>query len=55
VVYQTIEGLKSAISISSNSKVKNPCMACLNGKYPTEVSEAKRFVELRKQERAGHS
>ena len=35
----------------SNGRVKNPCTACLDGKYPTDVSESSRFAALRSSER----
>jgi amidophosphoribosyltransferase len=44
VIYQTMEGLKNAISdaerVPKGSKTfgSNPCTACLDGKYPTDIS-----------------
>lgn len=52
VIYQTIEGLQNSIHTMSQGRVTNPCMACINGQYPTNISEAKRFTELRRKERS---
>ncbi|MBY0470641.1 amidophosphoribosyltransferase [bacterium] len=44
VIYQDMKGLKEAIG-------GNPCMACLDGKYPTDVSAGTRFSEDRTTDR----
>jgi amidophosphoribosyltransferase len=41
VIYQDIEGLTSSIGI------KKPCMACLTGEYPADVSDGVAFAERR--------
>jgi amidophosphoribosyltransferase len=49
VIYQDLEGLQSSISKDG----KRPCMACLDGKYPTDVSRSgKAFSEKRTEHRA---
>lgn len=46
VIYQDVEGLKTAI------QKDNPCMACLDGRYPTDVKAyAARFEKLRTDDR----
>lgn len=52
VIYQNMSGLVSSIASQSASGVNRPCTACLDGKYPTDVSESARFAALRKGERA---
>jgi amidophosphoribosyltransferase len=44
VIYQDFNGLKKAVGPS-------PCMACLDGKYPTDVSQGSRLAEVRLQDR----
>ncbi|MBI3544321.1 MAG: amidophosphoribosyltransferase [Deltaproteobacteria bacterium] len=51
VVYQDIPGLLASLSETGGGRVKKPCMACLDGKYPTDVSESSRFAALRSSER----
>jgi amidophosphoribosyltransferase len=51
VVYQDMKGLLSSIETASGGSVKKPCTACLDGKYPTDVSESSRFAALREAER----
>ncbi|MBI2606733.1 MAG: amidophosphoribosyltransferase [Deltaproteobacteria bacterium] len=51
VIYQTMEGLKQSLARQSGGRVARPCLACLEGEYPTDVSEAARFTEQRKSER----
>lgn len=46
VIYQDLEGLRSAISENGI-----PCMACLDGKYPTDVSSGTRFAATRSADR----
>ena len=48
VIYQEPEDLKKAISPDG---AFNPCMACLDGKYPTDVSSGTRFAAARKADR----
>jgi amidophosphoribosyltransferase len=60
VIYQDVEGLESAINTArtlaggpaqGNSKIR-PCMACIDGKYPTEVAAAgARFAADREADR----
>jgi amidophosphoribosyltransferase len=45
VIYQDIAGLKESI------KKDNPCMACLNGDYPCDVSAARSFSAARAKDR----
>lgn len=40
VIYQTLNGLRDSIS-------GNLCMACLDGKYPTDISAGERFSKTR--------
>lgn len=42
VIYQDLEGLKASLQAAALQKSKdfNPCMACLDGKYPTDISAA---------------
>ncbi|MBI3555141.1 MAG: amidophosphoribosyltransferase [Deltaproteobacteria bacterium] len=51
VVYQDRDGLLKSLDRASHSRVKNPCTACLDGKYPTDVTESSRFAALRNSER----
>lgn len=51
VIYQTMEGLKQSLARQSGGRIARPCMACLEGEYPTDVSAAERFTERRKFER----
>ncbi len=52
IIYISIEGLQNAIeACGEGQKVQDPCMACLNGKYPTDVSEGFRFTEKRVKDR----
>jgi amidophosphoribosyltransferase len=46
VIYQDLEGLRAAIG-------GNPCMACLDGKYPTDISAGKKMAEVRAADRKG--
>jgi len=59
VIYQDVEGLKQSIvdaQDGSSKAVMNPCTACLDGKYPTDVeSSAKCFAAARKIDRGGKS
>ncbi|HEX3853012.1 MAG TPA: amidophosphoribosyltransferase, partial [Polyangiaceae bacterium] len=49
LIYQDLEGLQSALSGADNVK---PCMACLDGKYPTEIGKAgARFAADREADR----
>lgn len=47
VIYLDQEGLREAIG------VKGLCMACLDGKYPTDISHAAAFQERRQNDRRG--
>jgi len=58
VIYQDLAGLENAIHEAQNiatqgkSKKFKPCMACLDGKYPTDVTESgKKFGASRSAER----
>lgn len=53
VVYQDIPGLLESLAETGTGQVKTPCTACLDGKYPTDVSESSRFAALRSSERGG--
>ncbi len=48
VVYQDLPGLRRSLDGPQN---KNPCTACMDGKYPTDVSCAKKFAESRAEDR----
>lgn len=48
VIYQSLDDLRQAVSPDSAFR---PCMACLDGQYPTDVSSGKRFAETRKADR----
>lgn len=51
VIYMTQDLLQK--SLQDNSSVGfTPCMACLDGKYPTDIQEGKRFAERRSRDRA---
>jgi amidophosphoribosyltransferase len=53
LIYLDLPGLKSALVSArqghegSSGTEFSPCMACLDGKYPTDVSDGKRFGEMR--------
>jgi amidophosphoribosyltransferase len=49
VIYQDMEGLRASVSVTG-SKSK-PCMACLDGEYPSDVSQGSRFATARAQDR----
>ena len=52
VVYISQEGLQSAIEKSGEGQpISNPCMACLDGNYPTDVADGFRFAASRVQDR----
>ena len=52
VIYQDLEGLARAIAEASTGKKQATlCMACLNGKYPTDISAGSRFATTRKEDR----
>lgn len=56
VIYQDAAGLKQAINEAANTPGGkrgeiHPCMACLDGKYPTDVSAGTRFAEERRAHR----
>lgn len=55
VIYQDIEGLRESIRDAGEGISRDflPCMACLDGKYVTDVSQAKRMVEKRAEDRGG--
>lgn len=46
LIYQDIAGLKRAVG-------NNPCMACLDGKYPTDISGGRKMAATRERDRAG--
>jgi amidophosphoribosyltransferase len=55
VIYQDIAGLKKAIWAAADGKAKfNPCTACLDGKYPTDVSAGQKMAEARTKDRRNH-
>lgn len=52
VVYQELEGLGQALSRASGKEIQGKiCQACLDGRYPTDVSCSKRFTETRTEDR----
>ncbi|OFZ83147.1 MAG: amidophosphoribosyltransferase [Bdellovibrionales bacterium RIFOXYD1_FULL_53_11] len=50
-VYQTLEGLRHAVSAGQSGF--RPCMACLDGAYPTDVTAAQGFSCARTKDRQG--
>jgi amidophosphoribosyltransferase len=55
VIYQDLEGLeKSIVSASLSQKKFSPCMACLDGKYPTDISSGGEMAAARAKARGGH-
>jgi amidophosphoribosyltransferase len=48
VIYQDLDGLRRAIGGD-----RSPCMACLDGKYPTDVSAGAGFEKARLKDRGG--
>jgi amidophosphoribosyltransferase len=55
VIYQDIAGLKKAIWAAADGKAKfSPCTACLDGKYPTDVSAGLKMAEARTKDRRNH-
>jgi glutamine phosphoribosylpyrophosphate amidotransferase len=56
VIYQDVDGLKQSITDAQcgPKTMMNPCTACLDGKYPTDVAaSAKGFAAARKMDRDG--
>ena len=54
VIYQTLEGLRDSIrevAQTEEGRSATPCMACLDGKYPTDVSVGGKLAAKRKQDR----
>ncbi|MEW6057307.1 MAG: amidophosphoribosyltransferase [Bdellovibrionota bacterium] len=51
VIYQDTKGLLESIAKVSQGRIEKPCIACLDGKYPTDVSESSRFAALRHSQR----
>jgi amidophosphoribosyltransferase len=52
VIYQSLEGLEKSILEASTGKAPDKlCMACLNGKYPTDITAGSRFATARKEDR----
>jgi amidophosphoribosyltransferase len=49
VVYLDLPGLEQTLG------VHRPCMACLTGNYPTDVSQARRMTEKRRIDREGQA
>jgi len=47
VIYQDFAGLKNSVSPSGST----PCMACVDGKYPTDTKAMKKFAENRSHDR----
>lgn len=52
VIYQDNSGLVESLKTASQGQITKPCMACVDGRYPTDVSESSRFAALRNVERA---
>ncbi len=48
VIYQDLPGLQEATTGEGGHK---PCMACLDGNYPTDISSARRFAKDREADR----
>jgi amidophosphoribosyltransferase len=67
VIYQDLEGLRRSIVDSAACAARGagakavgtcnegfkPCMACLDGEYPTDVTAGARFAETRQLDRKG--
>jgi amidophosphoribosyltransferase len=53
VIYQNEDGLKKSIheAAVSGQKEFTPCMACLTGKYPTDVSSGQKLAATRNKDR----
>jgi amidophosphoribosyltransferase len=52
VIYQDLEGLETAIREAGSGKMKGrPCMACLDGKYPTDVGAGEGLAAARTAQR----
>ena len=57
VVYQELDGLRASIreaalpETSGGSRSENPCTACLDGCYPTDVSIGLKLAEARRKDR----
>lgn len=63
VIYQDLEGLERSIvearlnkkwSSRTRPESSNCCMACLNGRYPTDVSTGEKFASIRNADRSSH-
>ena len=52
VFYQKYSGLIDSLKEASGGHVTNPCTACLNGEYPTDVTQSQRFTQMRIDERS---
>ncbi len=55
VIYQDVKSLENsildAVSQTSDAQGIRPCLACLNGSYPTDISSGIRFASARKADR----
>ncbi|MGE0615632.1 MAG: amidophosphoribosyltransferase [Bacteriovoracia bacterium] len=52
VIYLDHQGLRDAIKAAGNGVYANkPCMACLDGDYPSDISEGRRFGTARSEDR----
>lgn len=51
IIFQDVKGLIESLEMASGSAVRNPCMACLDGNYPTDVSESTGFAASRGEDR----
>lgn len=51
VIYQSIEELQRAVTTAKSSG--KPCMACLDGKYPTPLTGSEVFQKQRREDRIG--
>jgi len=51
VIYQEIESLQAALFPDKNV---TPCMACLNGQYPTTIDGSKELIQLRNEDRSAY-
>jgi amidophosphoribosyltransferase len=52
VIYQDLAGLESSVLEAGNpAKPVSLCMACVDGRYPTDISVAARFAQSRREDR----
>lgn len=51
VIYQEINGLSKALALLNPSKDFKPCMACLDGNYPTDTNSSNAMIKKRDSDR----